>query len=362
MHRVIFSAVLGLLMLAAWGLAAPDPWSGPPERKPIPAPCFGLRVTYVAEGRVFAISEETLTPYSAIRLWEAGIPDTEGDGSRGRSRTFRQWHYSPSLSILHWRLAYDHFWTECGFQGLSVSHKIPQADLPLLDTANEDRGKAELVKKYGDREADSADWWTIILMEPCSDTISELTQGRDVGRPGFHLDLQCDFLPTGKTTWDLYLLHESRLYLMHCAEGPRKEGFLTTTGVRTKEIIDAGFQEPFLTYGKPESPFFVTKSGKVFQCLRPDKKEPRMVKVWTDGTRPVNTILNDVDTNRTFVAGLDLAEGPGKWFYFELTDRPEKKPFDRSALDSIKAEEPLKSSLVFARFLVKEGKIKDKPK
>jgi hypothetical protein len=232
----------------------------------------------------------------------------------------------------------------------------------LLDTTNETRGKAELVNKYGDPEANSATWWAISLVEPGYDTISELYQGRDVGKPGFQLDFQCDFLPTGKTTWDLYLLHESRLYLMHCAEGPRKEGFLTTTGVRTKEIIDAGFQEPFLTYGKPESPFFVTKSGKVFQCLRPDKKEPRMVKVWTDGTRPVNTILNDVDTNRTFVAGLDLAEGPGKWFYFELTDKPEKKPFDRSALDSIKAEEPLRSSLVFARFLVKEGKIKDKAK
>jgi hypothetical protein len=103
----------------------------------------------------------------------------------------------------------------------------------------------------------------------------------------------------------------------------------------------------------------VTKSGKVFQCLYPKEKRPRVVKVWDDPKRQVRTILNDADTNRTFVAGPDPAEGEGQWFYFELTAKPEKKPFDRSAVTA-HAPEPLQSALIFARFLVKEGLLKDK--
>ena len=166
-----------------------------------------------------------------------------------------------------------------------------------------------------------------------------------IARSHFSADLSA-FLPASPDAKQRMLIEQDRV--------------TWTAGLRYGRTL--GFHEPFFAYGKSEAPFFVTRSGKVFQLQRPEKKEPKVVKVWDDSKRLVSTILNDADTNRTFVAGPDPAEGPGHWFYFELTDNPEKKPFDRSAMETIKAEEPLQSSLVFARFLVKEGLIKDKPR
>jgi hypothetical protein len=383
LRRILSVTVLLAPMLSAWVFGAPAPGTqqGLPEK--LPAPCFGLMVSSVRDGIVFTISHrgealtleqfielgnKALEDSNGVRLWKAPLLPALKSKPEGTRHTFREWCYSSPLDSLHWRIAYDHIWAECGFPFSYLSYHIPLEDLPLLDTQNSEKGLAELRKQYRDDRAGTAAWYLTNFCDSATELLTWIHRersGRIYAGPNAG-EVECDFLPTGPKTWDGFVLFESKLTLWRCTQQPRDKDPLsptkTTLPVKSEkcgEAINAGFQEPFFVYGKPEAPFFVTKSGKVFQCLYPKGKEPRVVKVWDDPKRQVRTILNDADTNRTFVAGPDPAEGEGQWFYFELTEKPEKKPFDRSAVTA-HAQEPLQSALIFARFLVKEGLLKDK--
>jgi hypothetical protein len=361
-HTMLRGGLLAVVLLVLWGDrlgAAPVPGSGQGQPGKLPPPCFGLLVASVQNGMVYTITESRKEGSITVRLWEASLRPLREAKPEGASRTFRDWEYTWWLNELHWRMAYGHVWAECVADIDEGScHKIPLEDLPLLDVANVDQGTAALRKKYRDDRAGDAWWYSGSFMDADHDLWQKIYVDRLPGL-GERLGIQRDILPTGPRSWDLFFLYESRLHIWRCSEKAREGPVMRSQGEKCGEAIDAGFQEPFFVYGKPEAPFFVTKSGKVFQCLRPKGKEPRVVKVWDDPKRQVRTILNDADTNRTFVAGPDPAEGEGQWFYFELTEKPEKKPFDRSAVTA-HAQEPLQSALIFARFLVKEGKIKDK--
>src|SRR5262249_17460236 len=147
-----------------------------------------------------------------------------------------------------------------------------------------------------------------------------------------------------------------KLGLWHAAEKEGKPGYAFEKGC---DPVDAGFHEPFFAFGDAAAPYFLTRSGKLFQLGLPAKGEPKVTKVWDDAKRPLREALVDADAGRTFLAGPDLADGrQGRCFYFEPAEKPKPLPFDRTALDPVKAEEPLKSSLEFARFLLKQGKLK----
>jgi hypothetical protein len=350
-----------------WGRigAAPDPNTIPPFPAKWPAPCYGVAFSAVHDGVLFTISAAAQDSMGTPRLWQAPIRSQTDGNPEGAGRTYRAWVYTDSLEFLRWRIAYDHVWAECGFINWStMSYRIQLEDLPLLDTRNMEKGAAELRKKYGDARAEKATGFLDGFPSHAGQLRAELTPHlgmRPGPQPG---EIEYDFLPTGPNSWDDYVLYQSQMSIGRCRRQPPRPEIklpvdMELEAEKVTEPFPAGFHEPFFAYGKPEAPFFVTKSGKVFQCLRPKGKEPRVVKVWDDPKRQVRTILNDADTNRTFVAGPDPAEGEGQWFYFELTEKPEKKPFDRSAVTA-HAQEPLQSALIFARFLVKEGQLKDK--
>ncbi len=362
--------VVGLACVGSGVLAAPAPGGGPDPLAKSPPPCFGLLVAAVRGGVANTLSSTPMEGNAGVRLWEAPLrpgPDAKPEGT---SRTFTGWWYAGGpLEGLHWRIAHGHIWAECGFMtSIGASHLIPLEDLPLLDVENAERGLAELRKKYGDEAADNAYWFQTGFPAHTADTLRPLFRERLRLNPAFYprIVIDYDFLPTGPKSWDGFVLYESKLTVYRCALKPRVKA-----GPRPADIplpvecekcagpFEAGFQEPFLTFGESGSPFLVTRSGKVFRCLYPEKGEPRVVKVWDDPKRPVTTILNDVDTNRTFVAGNDGAEGAGRRFYFELADRPERLPYDPAGVTA-DAPEPLKPALLFARFLLKEGKLKDK--
>ena len=101
--------------------------------------------------------------------------------------------------------------------------------------------------------------------------------------------------------------------------------------------------------------FFLKPSGP-----RTSARIPRTMKaVWDDKERPVVGLISDADTNRVFLF-CKADKGTDKGLYFELAEQPRPLPYDLSALDAPKADETVRTLFRYARFLVQEGKVKDK--
>jgi hypothetical protein len=331
------------------------------DRRP---PCFGIRVSSYKDGLVYTVGKEAPDIPGSVRLWQATL-GPEKDEPQVTSRTFRNWAYSWPLYFFRWRVAYGVVWAYGGpvLDGAGRSHYIPWEDLNLVDTKNAD-GDAKLRKKYGfsPDPGVTVDWGRANLALPAEEAALDVRmQHAEEPEEGA---VQADFLPISTRGILLFVLRDSKVTVWR-GENKSKSGGIYTTFEFTQSAaaVDTPFQEPFLAYGTADAPCFVTKSGKVYRLSLPAKGEPKVASVWDDEKRPVREILTDADAGRTFLAGPDLGDGrQGRGFYFELAEKPKPLPFDRTALDPVKAEEPLKSSLEFARFLVKEGKLKSDPK
>ncbi len=149
---------LAVAVLACWGgwlAAAPAPGLNPDPSEKVPLPCYGLLLATVRDGVVYTVSGADVEGFSGVRLWEAPLRTPAEGKHLGTSRTFRGWHYATWVDRLHWHIAYDHIWAECGGGSIVLCYQIALEDLPLLDIRN-GAGAAALRKKYGDEDSATA--------------------------------------------------------------------------------------------------------------------------------------------------------------------------------------------------------------
>jgi hypothetical protein len=321
-----------------------------------------LQVYSLHDGSIYTVGKD-LKNDNVVPLWDADVRTPPDATTPGRRRTFQDWFCPVSTYYVRWRIAHGQLWAYHGplLRSSGFANLIPMEDLPLLDRENK-QGDAKLREKYHVPPGDgTVDWISAHFDGPAHELALTLQLDKYAGQPCLPEGLiELDFLPTGPKGFDLFVLYDKKLIVYRATE---KKGESERAYQELVPATPAGFQESFLVYGPPESPSFVTRSGKVYRLSRKANERPRVDLVWDDEKRPVTTLLTDVGSGRTFAAGPDAKDGrKGRWFCLELAGKPEPFAFDRGALDPFNADEPLRPALQFAQFLIKENKITTKGK
>jgi hypothetical protein len=133
---------------------------------------------------------------------------------------------------------------------------------------------------------------------------------------------------------------------------------LGTSWVELDRLTPA-FTEPFRVLARRNGYYFLTDSGRLYRTgtRRVLTGRRDIEPIWDDKDRPVTHYLTDTDADRTFL--FTKPAKPGELgVFFELSDKPEPKPYDLSKINASKAEEPLKGALERARFLADQKLLK----
>jgi hypothetical protein len=124
-------------------------------------------------------------------------------------------------------------------------------------------------------------------------------------------------------------------------------------------LIEGSAHEQFHVLGKGDDYYFVTDSGKLTRAPKPDKgKDRKMEAVWDDKKRPIVAFITDADADRTFL--FCKPDKDGKGVYFEMSDKPDLRPYDASKVPEAKTADQLPAVLAYAKILVADKKIKAK--
>jgi hypothetical protein len=124
------------------------------------------------------------------------------------------------------------------------------------------------------------------------------------------------------------------------------------------------FREPFQVFGDTDTWYFMALSGKLYVCKKAPRGEARKLELlYDDGDSPIKALITDCATNRTFAftAPDEPQSGKGKRVYFELSPRPEPKPYEVRQLTGVKIDYRVRTIWELAQVLVHEGKVKAKP-
>jgi hypothetical protein len=122
--------------------------------------------------------------------------------------------------------------------------------------------------------------------------------------------------------------------------------------------IAVGFREPFHALSKGDDYYFLTDSGRLYRAPKPKEGADRAMEcVWDDAKQPITAFLTDANADRSFLFCKPAEEG-GKGVYFELSDKPEPRAYDASAVPAAKADDPLPGVRAYAKLLLADGRIK----
>jgi hypothetical protein len=315
---------------------------------------------FLREGVVYVTAPPPKDKDAYVRLLQVNLRSTTEVGDGEKVRTFRDWLTSPaSFPTLRWRPAVDGIWSHEGTFGfIPSSYLLPWEDLPWLDNASGEKGEAVLRKKYQiPPESEVIGWTHIVNIDYPAEAMAlvlKIQREKEI-KPS---EFEVDFLPTAKYSFDLFVLFEKKLTIFHVKhKKDAKKGELAWEDTQG-EVIPSSFQEPFLAYGKPEAPYFVTRTGKLYHVARPEKEKPKVVALWDDAKRPITAVLTDTNSGRSFALGVDQREGKDKQrFWLELVDKPEAVTIDAKEWPTVKVSEPLAPMLQFARYLDAKKKL-----
>jgi hypothetical protein len=124
-------------------------------------------------------------------------------------------------------------------------------------------------------------------------------------------------------------------------------------------VIEGSSHEQFHVLGKGDDYYFVTDSGKLTRAPKPDKgMDRKMETVWDDKKRPIAAFITDADADRTFL--FCKPDKDGKGVYFEMSDKPDLRPYDATKIPEAKTADQLPAVLAYVKILVADKKIKAK--
>jgi hypothetical protein len=280
--------------------------------------------------------------------------------------------FSRTSPSLRWRIAYGCLWISDFTIESSGGHayRVPLDDLYLFDRKDGlDRLGSRFAKKFpGDPQAVGFGTWPF---QPCYDLLERYTEDHQefLAASNHKLvpDAHFDFLPTSKQSCLLFLLWKGNISVWKAeAKWSKERGFWgwhewqLTWSKTPIEQFTPGFREWFQVYGgKDGSYYFVTQSGKFYVSSKPAKGERKAEAVWTDAKVPIKTVISDTASGKEFAFALPAGK-TGQPVYFELAGKITPIKFDPKAIKLPKVEEPLKTVLGYARFLLAEKKIAGK--
>jgi hypothetical protein len=128
-------------------------------------------------------------------------------------------------------------------------------------------------------------------------------------------------------------------------------------------LMMAPFNEDFHAFTKGGDYYFVTASGKAYVARKPAKGETRKIELlWGSRRQQIVALITDADAQKTYLFCKATKKDDEKVedVYFELSAKPSPRSYDLSTVQPVKAEEPLKSVLEYARILVADKKVKAK--
>ena len=275
-----------------------------------------------------------------------------------------------------WRVVGNMFWGSgsTGARQLADHVKrIPMQDWPVYDRTNAKRDEQYGAKypedKYFDGEIRPAHSWgagpvgVACVHRPLAP--GDVLQP-PVGQP---------FLPTSGVFFDVYPSADNkrlRLFVldqdqMRVWDGTAKRGidayWIMDWGNEEKEVerFASPFKEAFTVFVRDKDYYFVTEYGDVYLSRPPAEKQERKVeKVWDGRRQPVHALITDAGTDKVwcFVEPFFTDKPDEERVYFELSAKPDPKPYKLKKIEKPKIDEPLKSVLEYAHVLQADKKIK----
>jgi hypothetical protein len=195
-----------------------------------------------------------------------------------------------------------------------------------------------------------------------------LSAGRDKVRLFLLTNVGGELIPAGGTkflsSYTIKMTQEEKenpkwSFTVHSCRARWKPPFFWVDQVwAQEETIAVNFRESFQVLGKGEDYYFVTASGALYVAKQPAKgKQRSLMKVWSDAARPIEALLTDADSNRSFLF-LGPPKRGGKPAFFELADRPRLETYDPTSVKPGKeGPERLRRVLHYARVLVAHKKV-----
>jgi hypothetical protein len=300
-------------------------------------------------------------------------------------------HYSPNryefrqLTLVNhpyrWRLVGSKFWG-AGSTGVrrggSEIMRIPLEDLPLFDPVNAKREEQYKVKYPESQRLGDAH-------ELCAEPMAHLCERLPLppGDPGDYPhgfgvgpDYKVIPLPTPGVFFDAYPVSDDRILLfvldqdkMRVWSGKVERDklktlyWLTDWGGDAREPIEtfkSSFKGAFTAFVRGKDYYFVTEYGDVYLSRDPGKAERKVEKVWDGRRQPVHALITDAGSDKVwcFVEPFFTDKQDEERVYFELSAKPDPRPYKLKRIDKPKIDEPLKSVLEYAHVLQDDKRLK----
>jgi hypothetical protein len=105
--------------------------------------------------------------------------------------------------------------------------------------------------------------------------------------------------------------------------------------------------------------YFVTDSGKAYIARKPFAGERRLEPLWTDKREPIHALIEDAERGKTYAFGREALNSQARnlqprFFYFELSEKPELHYFDGKDLRIVDAPAAAQNVFMYARLLAEQ--------
>jgi len=267
--------------------------------------------------------------------------------------------------MMRWRISHGCVWAAGGAVGETTSlWRIPRHDLELFNFKPISQGidPFEPLEKQFPISRDprrAYQWWLDPLHDILVDYITRHNV-RLIDVPA-QKDQFFDFVPTSADGLDLFLLKKNTLSVLEAREGKfiqAEENWRHKWSKKPVRTYHSPFCEPFMIYKAGDQHFFVTKSGNIYTDRPLDTKKPELTPFLTDATKPIEAIVTDIASGKTFVFG---SEPKLKHKYVcELGPKLVLFYFDCQTIKPVKARPPLDRAIGYANFLKETKRVKDK--
>jgi hypothetical protein len=258
-----------------------------------------------------------------------------------------------------WRIFEGHFRATSNLPGLETNGitRMPLEELAFFDTKNLE-GEEKFLEKH--RKSPIL-WFDVVAKLGTVEYFETDRSKKDAWQTVRRIvkGVYFDFLPTTPTTMVLFVLRKERIHVWACvvtkSEDRYREFDVKCVEVKD-ELIGVDFEEPFQVFGKEQTYYFVTQSGRLYYSRKPPANGKRKAEVlWKDEKSPIRAVICDTASERTFVFTEPAKKG-GERVYLELAEKIETKPYERVPVERVK--EPLKTVMEYAQVLVKDKRIK----
>ncbi len=179
-----------------------------------------------------------------------------------------------------------------------------------------------------------------------------------------------DFLPTTPISGRMFLLEDKKCKIWSVLGefkahpiSPLRSWRLTYSK-DPLAVIDLGFTEPFTVFSHKNAYFFLTRSCRLYSAAKDADGKWKVEKLWSEPNRPIQAVITDTATNRSYAFTQAKADKDGKKardVYFEFDSKLSPVEFDRSKLKPFQLDPPMDILRSYTQVLIDAKKIAPTP-